>query len=87
MSGATVLHHKRSTVHSIFQISISQNTKCVEMVGFPKDSHICTHAAQNYAFHQTRIIKFTQSEALEGAYKRLSLERCKLITFLISIDD
>ena len=27
-------------MHSIFQISISRNTKCAEMVGFPKDGHI-----------------------------------------------
>ena len=28
MSGVTVLDHRRSTLHSIFQISISQNMKC-----------------------------------------------------------
>ena len=36
----TVLCHKRSTVHSIFQISISQNTICAEMIDFRKDGHI-----------------------------------------------
>ena len=28
-----------STVHSIFQISISRNTKCAEMVDSPRDGH------------------------------------------------
>ena len=41
ISSVTVLYHKRSTVQSIFQISISQNTKCTEMVSFPRDGHIC----------------------------------------------
>ena len=36
----TVLCHKRSTVHSIFQISISPNTICAEMVDFCKPGHI-----------------------------------------------
>ena len=36
----TVLCHKRSTVHSIFQISISRNTICAEMVDFRKPGHI-----------------------------------------------
>ena len=27
-------------MYSIFQIGISQNTKCVKMVGFPRDGHI-----------------------------------------------
>ena len=31
---------QKSTVHSIFQISISRNTVCVEMVDFHKDGHI-----------------------------------------------
>ena len=36
----TVLCHKRSTVHSIFQISISRNTICAEMVDFRIPGHI-----------------------------------------------
>ena len=28
-------------MHSIFQISISRNTICAEMVDFRKDGHIC----------------------------------------------
>ena len=36
----TVLHHKRRTVHPIFQICISRNTKCVDMPGFPRPGHI-----------------------------------------------
>ena len=36
----TAIYHKRSRVHSIFQISISRNTKCIEIVGFPRDCHI-----------------------------------------------
>ena len=36
----TVLCHKRSTVHSIFQISISRNTICAEMVDFHIPGHI-----------------------------------------------
>ena len=39
ISDMTVLCHKRSTMHSIFQISISQNTKCVEMVNFLRVGH------------------------------------------------
>ena len=35
----TVLCHQRSTVHSIFQISISRNTICAEMVDFRKPGH------------------------------------------------
>ena len=37
--GVTVLYHRRRTVHSIFQMSISQNTKCGEILGFPRDGH------------------------------------------------
>ena len=33
----TVICHKRSTVHSIFQLGISQNTICAEMVDFRKE--------------------------------------------------
>ena len=40
ISGVTVLNHKRSAVHSIFQISISCDTKCARVVGFPRDCHI-----------------------------------------------
>ena len=35
----TVLYHKRNTVHPIFQISISWNTICAEMVDFHKPGH------------------------------------------------
>ena len=42
ISGVTVLDHKRSTLHSIFQISISQNMKCAQMDGLPKYNHIYT---------------------------------------------
>ena len=35
----TVLCHKKSTVHSIFQISISQNNLCAKMVNFCKPGH------------------------------------------------
>ena len=34
ISGVTVLNHKRSNLHSIFQISISQIMKCAQTVGF-----------------------------------------------------
>ena len=36
---------QKSTVRSIFQISISRNTKYVEMVDFSIDGHICYKAA------------------------------------------
>ena len=40
ISGLTVLYHKRRTVHSIFQIRISRNTKCAHKTGFPRLGHI-----------------------------------------------
>ena len=36
ISGVAVLYHRRSTVHSIFQISISGNTNGVGKTGFPR---------------------------------------------------
>ena len=36
------MHHKGRTVHSIFQIHISRNTKCADMPGFPRPGHILT---------------------------------------------
>ena len=44
ISGVTVLYHKRRTVHSIFQICISQKTKCADKTGFPRPGHICDRA-------------------------------------------
>ena len=38
--GVATLHHQRSTAHSIFKIRISRNTKCDNLVGFPKSGHI-----------------------------------------------
>ena len=38
--GGATLQHWRVTVHSIFQISISRNTKCAHKVGFRKFGHI-----------------------------------------------
>ena len=35
LSGVTILYHIRRTGHSIFQIHISQNTKCTDKTGFP----------------------------------------------------
>ena len=35
------LYHKRRTVHSIFQIHISQNTKCAHKTGFPGSVIYC----------------------------------------------
>ena len=40
ISGVTVLYLKRRTVHSIFQICISQNAKCADKTGFPRPGHI-----------------------------------------------
>ena len=40
-SGVTVLYHKRSTVYSIVQINIFQNTKCADKPGLPRSGHIC----------------------------------------------
>ena len=39
-SVATILH-KKTTVVSVFEIGISQNTKYNNLVGFPKSGHIC----------------------------------------------
>ena len=35
----TALYHKRRTVHSIFQICISRNTKCAHKTCFPRLGH------------------------------------------------
>ena len=35
----TVLYHKRR-MHLMFQIRISQNTKCADKTGFPRPGHI-----------------------------------------------
>ena len=35
------MQHRRATAASMFQNGISRNTKCDNMVGFPKSSHIC----------------------------------------------
>ena len=37
--GGAILHHQRTTAYSIFQISISRNTKCGNKVGFRKSGH------------------------------------------------
>ena len=34
------MHHRRTTSASVFQNGISRNTKCDNLVGFPKSSHI-----------------------------------------------
>ena len=34
------LHHWGATAHPIFKIRISRNTKCDNLVGFPKSGHI-----------------------------------------------
>ena len=39
-SGMATMKHRRTTVASIFQSSISRNTKCDNLVGFYKSSHI-----------------------------------------------
>ena len=38
----------RSTAHSIFQISISRNTICAEMIDFSRYGHICMYVANMY---------------------------------------
>ena len=35
-----IMQHRRATAASMFQNGISRNTKCDNMVGFPKSSHI-----------------------------------------------
>ena len=35
------MKHRRTTVASIFQNGISQNTKCANKYGFHKFSHMC----------------------------------------------
>ena len=35
----TILCHKKSTEHSVLQISVFRNKKCAEVVSFPKDGH------------------------------------------------
>ena len=46
------MQHRRATAASMFQNSISQNTKCDNMVGFPKSSHIycCIYVLTVYIF-------------------------------------
>ena len=56
--GVAVLYHKRRTVHSIFQIPISQNTKCVDKNGFPRPSHICKRSG--YVNHIKYILTTKQ---------------------------
>ena len=57
----TVLCHKRSTVHSIFQISISRNTICAEMVDFRKPGHIYIHSYMHlYCIHVFTYIQKTK---------------------------
>ena len=35
-----IIQHRRATAASMFKNSISRNTKCDNLVGFPKSSHI-----------------------------------------------
>ena len=40
-SCVAIMCHRRTTDASMFQNGISQNTKCDNLVGFPKSGHIC----------------------------------------------
>ena len=40
----TILHYLRATMHSILQIGISRDAKCVDKVGFSKSGHIYTYS-------------------------------------------
>ena len=50
---ATV-QHKRTTVVSIFEIGVSQITKCDNLVRFPRSGHICLKSAVALISHTSR---------------------------------
>ena len=56
----TVLYHKRRIMHSIFQIRISQNTKCADKTGFPRPGHICIRVGQFIGIIVYRDIKVSR---------------------------
>ena len=46
--GVATLHHWRATAHPIFKIRISRNTKCDNLVDFPKSGHIFVSAHNTF---------------------------------------
>ena len=42
-----IQHYYKATMHLILQIGISQDTECVNTVGFPKSGHIYTYIECN----------------------------------------
>ena len=54
-------------MHSIFQISISHNTICVDMVDFRKPGHICTTSyITNNIYHLLKDKIFHPVEGVSG---------------------
>ena len=74
------MQHRRATAASIFQNGISQNTKCNNLVGFPKSSHICNcrTSASEYKFN-TRIITIHNIIGLQNVYPSSLTIKCYYI--------
>ena len=82
----TVLYHKRRTVHSIFQIRISRNTKCADKTSFPRRGH--KYKIHTFAWHHTVLQEFSFADWRFFSYlKIISLRLNSIFTVICLILD